>query len=303
MSSSSSPSPYPVIFDDADDGRQCWICYAYDEDDPQAVWVNPCRCSGTTKWGHQICIQMWIDEKQKYAKLNPVECPQCGTPYVVSFPPVPHIVSLLDSCDQFVERICPILTGGICFASAYWSCVTYGAITVMQCSGHKKGLLLMEKCDPCILLIVLPLVPIALCMGKMIRWHEPIIKFLRYAVPKTPLTRFILPSFAEIPSNLCTSSSTSVAAAVSDPIPITRILIGALFFPAISSIIGATLFSTWDMSHFKKTLCGGLTYIGVKGAFKIYHKQYMFLRLKQRIVLNFNEKNNNKPQSQESSSS
>merc|ERR1712088_1121502 len=45
--------------------KQCWICFASENDDPSAVWTSPCRCRGTSKWVHQACIQRWVDEKQK----------------------------------------------------------------------------------------------------------------------------------------------------------------------------------------------------------------------------------------------
>lgn len=34
----------------ADESRYCWVCFATDEDDELAAWVQPCKCSGTTKW-------------------------------------------------------------------------------------------------------------------------------------------------------------------------------------------------------------------------------------------------------------
>lgn len=39
-----------------EDGRYCWVCFATDEDDKMAAWVQPCKCSGTTKWVHQVII-------------------------------------------------------------------------------------------------------------------------------------------------------------------------------------------------------------------------------------------------------
>ena len=29
-------------------------------------------------------------------------------------------------------RLCPVIAGGVCVGSLYWTCVTYGAVTVMQ---------------------------------------------------------------------------------------------------------------------------------------------------------------------------
>ena len=42
------------IAGDADEDRQCWVCFASEEDDPLAAWVHPCLCKGTTKWVHQV---------------------------------------------------------------------------------------------------------------------------------------------------------------------------------------------------------------------------------------------------------
>ena len=42
---------------DADEDRQCWVCFASQEDDPVAAWVHPCLCKGTTKWVHQVDIK------------------------------------------------------------------------------------------------------------------------------------------------------------------------------------------------------------------------------------------------------
>lgn len=30
-----------------EDERQCWVCFASDEDDPTAVWTHPCRSAGS----------------------------------------------------------------------------------------------------------------------------------------------------------------------------------------------------------------------------------------------------------------
>ncbi|CAG2059025.1 unnamed protein product, partial [Timema podura] len=39
---------------DEDDKRYCWVCFATDEDDETAAWVQPCNCRGTTKWHDSI---------------------------------------------------------------------------------------------------------------------------------------------------------------------------------------------------------------------------------------------------------
>lgn len=67
----------------AEDGRYCWVCFATDEDDKMAAWVQPCKCSGTTKWVHQSCLQRWVDEKQKGNAFKRVNCPQVVNIFLV----------------------------------------------------------------------------------------------------------------------------------------------------------------------------------------------------------------------------
>ena len=87
------------------------------------------RCRGTTKWVHQACIQRWIDEKQKGNTSIKVECPQCGSTYVIKFPKPTFFVAILDSGDRLIQKLCPIITGGVCVGSIYWTMVTFGAVT------------------------------------------------------------------------------------------------------------------------------------------------------------------------------
>ena len=114
---------------EAQEEKQCWVCFASEEDDLTAVWVHPCRylktlstvnhdfaqnelllcrCRGTTKWVHQACIQRWVDEKQKGNNTADVECPQCGTQYIIKFPKANVLVAILDTTDKLVQRLCPV---------------------------------------------------------------------------------------------------------------------------------------------------------------------------------------------------
>ena len=52
--------------------------------------------------------------------------------------------------------------------------VTFGAVTLMQTVGHDRSLVIMERADPLLLLVVLPLVPVGLIIGQMIRWEETV---------------------------------------------------------------------------------------------------------------------------------
>lgn len=113
-----------------EDGRCCWVCFATDDDDILAAWVQPCKCSGTTKWVHQTCLQRWVDEKQKGNAFKRVNCPQCRTEYIIVFPEMGTFVSILEGIDSIIKRLSPFLAAGVIVGSLYWTAVTYGAVTV-----------------------------------------------------------------------------------------------------------------------------------------------------------------------------
>jgi E3 ubiquitin-protein ligase MARCH5 len=39
---------------------------------------------------------------------------------------------VVDAVDLLVGRLCPYIAGGIGVGSLYWTCVTVGAVTIMQ---------------------------------------------------------------------------------------------------------------------------------------------------------------------------
>ncbi|CAL7944344.1 unnamed protein product [Xylocopa violacea] len=268
-----------------DDKRYCWVCFATDEDDATASWVKPCHCRGTTKWVHQGCIQRWVDEKQKGRAGAHVACPQCNTEYIIVYPRMGPLVVVLDSIDGIIFRICPFIAASIVAASIYWTAVTYGAVTVMQVVGHKDGLAMMERADPLVLLVGLPTIPIMLVLGKMLRWEDQALSLLRRHACKVPILRHFLPS-----SYSDDRAQSEDVPPMSDPVSTTRILCGALLLPSIASICGKIFFESIH-SNFQRTLLGGIAFITIKGAFKIYHKQQQYVRQCQRRIMDYTENN------------
>merc|ERR1719350_2051088 len=267
--------------------RQCWVCFSSEEDDPVAAWVHPCLCKGTTKWVHQVCIQRWVDEKQKGNNSTGVVCPQCGADYIIQFPASPPFLRLLDALDKLVGRLCPVVAGGVCVGSLYWTCVTYGAVTVMQVTGHTDGLTLMENSDPLLLLVSLPLVPVGLVLAKMIRWQEPVLNFMRARLPKFAITKYILPAFSTTPVAEGSASAANLPPP-SDPVSVTRTFCGALFFPTVATFLGSALFEDVK-SPLKRAAMGGFCFVGVKGVLKIYHKQHQYIRQCRRLILDYQQ--------------
>lgn len=179
-----------------DDGRYCWVCFATDEDDELAEWVQPCNCTGTIRWVHQACLQRWVDEKQKGNSMRRVTCPQCQTEYIIVYPPMGYALQLMERFDTMVKCLSPFLAAGIMVGSLYWTSVTYGAVTVLQVVGHQDGLDMMEKADPLVLLIGLPAIPVGLVLGRMVRWEDIILRLIqsRHGLArKFPFLSLVLP--------------------------------------------------------------------------------------------------------------
>ncbi|KAL3865147.1 hypothetical protein ACJMK2_006768 [Sinanodonta woodiana] len=268
---------------DVDDRRQCWVCFASDEDDSEASWVRPCRCRGSAKWVHQNCLQRWIDEKQRGNSTTKVSCPQCNTEYIIIFPKLGPLFYILELADRIINRMCPFVAGGIFLGSVYWTAVTYGAVTIMQVLGHKEGLNMMERADPLFLLIGLPTISVFLILGKMVRWEDYILRLWRKHSSKLPLLNYFFPDGVTRPSRIPADTIP-----LSDPISATRVLCGALILPTVATIFGKLLFGSVQ-SNLQRTLLGGVAFITIKGVLKIYYKQQQFLRQANRVIHDYKE--------------
>ena len=64
-----------------------------------------------------------------------------------------------------------------------------------QVIGYQEGMALMESADPLVLLVGLPTIPVFLILGKMVRWEDKVLRFLRSSVAKLPFLQYILPAF------------------------------------------------------------------------------------------------------------
>ncbi|XP_034291105.1 E3 ubiquitin-protein ligase MARCHF5-like [Pantherophis guttatus] len=265
--------------------RHCWVCFATEGDDRSAEWVCPCRCKGSTKWIHQACLQRWLDEKQKGNSIGSVNCPQCGTEYCIVFPKVGPVVYFLQQVDRILSKVSPFAAAGIVVGTLYWSAVTYGAVTVMQVVGHKKGLDVMERADPLFLLMGLPTIPVMLVLGKMIRWEEYVLRVWRKYSSKLQVLHSWVPGTSRpIPSIPLAESRYQ-----SDHLSISRTLCGALVFPTIASLVGRVTFQRVN-SNLQRTILGGIAFVAIKGALKVYFRQQQYLIQANRRILNFAEK-------------
>ncbi|XP_022687191.1 E3 ubiquitin-protein ligase MARCH5-like isoform X2 [Varroa jacobsoni] len=235
---------------DDDRNRACWVCFATDEDDREAGWVQPCRCKGTTKWVHQQCLQRWIDEKQRGNQSQRVSCPQCNTEYLIFFPKYSTFVYVLDLVDRLLYRASPFLAAGVVLGSVYWTAVTYGAVTVMQVIGHREGLNVMEQADPLFLLVGLPTIPIMLVLGKMVRWDHYLLKLWWRHAGRLAGVKGIFSSLrGELPANTFVAPSEATLQLLERPLfgdalSATRVLVSALFLPTAATFVGRFCFTS-----------------------------------------------------------
>lgn len=260
--------------------KHCWVCFATEKDDRSAEWVSPCRCKGCTKWIHQSCLQRWLDEKQKGNSGGAVSCPQCGTEYHITFPKTGPLVYFLQQVDRALSRASPFAAVGVVVGTVYWSAVTYGAVTVMQVVGHKKGLYVMERADPLFLLMGLPTIPVVLVLGKMIRWEDYIVRLWQRYTYKGKLSPGSSRYLPRVPVD---------GPGAGDHLSVSRTLCGALIFPSIASLVGRLLFRRMS-SNLQRTVLGGIAFVLIKGVLKVYFKQQQYIIQANRQILNYPER-------------
>ena len=59
--------------------KECRICFIDENIEPNKPFINPCACSGTSKWVHIECLNKWRKSRQ-----NPTSestCSECRTQY------------------------------------------------------------------------------------------------------------------------------------------------------------------------------------------------------------------------------
>ncbi|KAF6018948.1 MARCH5 [Bugula neritina] len=255
--------------------RTCWVCYGTDED-IVLKWLRPCMCRGSAKYVHVKCLQRWIDEKHRQNPTLQVHCPQCNYAYHINYPQMGFGVKSLDILEKYIHKVCPYVAASALMGSIYWTSVTYGAVTVMQILGHKEGLSVMEKADPIFLFLGLPAIPLGLIIAKLLRWEEALLKLWRRISTKLPFF-----GTTEASSGWITSREM-----IEDRLPVsyTRVLVGALVFPSISTFVGKLLFRSIK-SNFQRSLLGGTTYFLSKGFLKMYYLEMSYRRRSQREIV------------------
>lgn len=137
-------------------------------------------------------------------------------------------------------------------------------------------------------MVALPAIPVCLVLGRMIRWEDAILRYIQNRQRKTfRLLGLILPIPEDSEQQ---QADNDISRNISDTLSTTRVLCGALILPSISSLVGRILFSNVQ-NNLQRAILGGLTFIAVKGALKIYFKQKQFVRKKQRKIVDYTDEN------------
>lgn len=109
---------------------------------------------------------------------------------------------------------------------------------------------------------------------------------------------FFLIAFTREDTEAQPRNSPNNTPALTDPLSATRIFCGALFMPTVSAIVGRVFFESIQ-NNLHRTLIGGLSFIIVKGALKIYFKHKQHTRKKQRRILDFTDENMHRARSEQ----
>uniref|UniRef100_A0A2H6MV79 E3 ubiquitin-protein ligase MARCH5 n=2 Tax=Micrurus carvalhoi TaxID=3147026 RepID=A0A2H6MV79_9SAUR len=143
----------------------------------------------------------------------------------------------------------------------------------------------MERADPLFLLMGLPTIPVMLVLAKMIRWEDYVLRVWRKYSNKLQ----ILHSWVPGTSRPIPSIPLAELRYQSDHLSISRTLCGALVFPTIASLVGRATFRRVN-SNLQRTILGGIAFVAIKGALKVYFRQQQYLIQANRRILNFVEK-------------
>ena len=68
-----------IIEYDNNEIKECRICFLTEIEEPNKLFINPCACSGTSKWVHLECLNRWRSEGTN-PNSNTI-CSECKTPY------------------------------------------------------------------------------------------------------------------------------------------------------------------------------------------------------------------------------
>merc|ERR1711892_662604 len=272
--------------EDADEEKDCWICFVRESENPKARWVTPCKCSGTMGHVHQECIKRWVEEKQGDNFNEEVTCPQCNTRYRFAFPEKRVLLQLLRMSNITTKFGVQIVTIGGFVGMLYIGCTFYtrNVLRVMFSTDNSNLLFKTGECltlEPYFDGVVIPsfrqlvlsglrctlsfMLPIHLIRLRAFPWDEWLLKRID--------------QFEQVEIKIAHKETTGSGGI--------RSIVGGLAMPFMANIVGKVLFPT--QSPFKRWLLGCGTYLTAKGGLTLVRKYKLRRWNRARQVKDFEE--------------
>lgn len=204
-------------------------------------------CRGATKWVHQLCLQQWIDEKQRGSSSIDVSCPQCQHQYQILYPSASPFLVCHEHINRAITFSAPMILAGLSASSIYWISFTYGIAVATVSLGKERSIEFFSSPESSFLVFTLPLLPWAILGVKLVRLEVQALK-LWY--------RFISPAFHSLAKripllNSMGSGHSPQKKFVPSPVSVfpflARSLVGTFSLPIIASTLG------WALSYVLKS--------------------------------------------------
>lgn len=145
---------------------------------------------------------------------------------------------------------------------------------------------MIDEADPLLLIIGLPVIPITLILAKLIKWEDFILRLWRRSALSLPRPlSYIIDKPPSRPRANC--DQILLDPGFNEPLGCTRMICGALLLPTVSTLIGKIFFSRVSGSQWRRSLIGGLAFLLIKGAMKIYLRKSQYIRYSQRGIKNY----------------
>ncbi len=221
----------------------CWVCYGSEVDEPELEWISPCQCRGATKWVHQLCLQQWVDEKQKGASSVDVSCPQCRFEYQIVYPNTSFLLVLYEKINKLVTSCSPMILSGVAAGSLYWVSFSYGYASTVLALGLEESIHFLGDQDIHFYVLFLPLMPWAMVGLKLLRFEVLLIKSWYWLTPMVYKLINKLPGFGHEPVQEYSFVPAHIPAASF----VSRSIVSTVCLPLISSLAG------WVLSYYMRS--------------------------------------------------
>ncbi|BFG00890.1 E3 ubiquitin-protein ligase MARCHF5 [Drosophila madeirensis] len=279
--------------------RICWICLTGDEEQPpqRIDWLHPCRCRGSTKWVHRVCLNRWIDAQQLEQPNQPIVCTQCRTQYIMVLPSLNAFDRTLQGLYRFYNSVCHSMLACTLSSVVYLSAGAYGAVTMIQILGFRVAMTLI-KAEPVVLVVVLPTIPTVLVLLRDFQWDMHLIRLWRslrtarpaglaedsHMLPGAPLDDNYYAAMPLLDNPEMETLHEENFLGLEGIANATESFVVALSLPSIATLLGRTLYAKVD-NKLLGTVLGGLTFLGTKALARAYMRHCNRQCLRGRRVL------------------